>query len=81
MTYDPNNADAQRRDALKEVQSRGPEGLDRDEYPPAMMAEGGEGASVRYIDESDNRGAGSSMGHQVRTQGLEAGDKVHIGAG
>ncbi|OLT39114.1 hypothetical protein BJF85_07925 [Saccharomonospora sp. CUA-673] len=81
VTYDPDNADARRNDALRGVPPRGSEGLDRDEYPPAMMAEGGEGASVRYIDESDNRGAGSSMGHQARTQGLEADDKVHIVAG
>jgi hypothetical protein len=41
-------------------------GLDRDEYPPAMFSEGGEGASVRGINPSDNRGAGSSMGWQCR---------------
>ena len=32
-------------------------GYDRDEYPPAMSEEGGYGASVRYIDPADNRGA------------------------
>lgn len=36
-------------------------GYDRDEYPPAMTREGGKGASVRYIDPSDNRGAGSCI--------------------
>ena len=40
-------------------------GFDRDEYPPAMSDEGGSGADVRYIDPSDNRGAGSSMGNQL----------------
>jgi hypothetical protein len=40
-------------------------GYDRDEYPPAMSDEGGAGADVRYIDPSDNRGAGSSMGNQL----------------
>ena len=40
-------------------------GFDRDEYPPAMSEEGGYGADVRYIDPSDNRGAGSSMGNQL----------------
>ena len=40
-------------------------GFDRDEYPPAMSDEGGTGASVRYIDPSDNRGAGASMGNQL----------------
>jgi hypothetical protein len=40
-------------------------GFDRDEYPPAMSDEGGAGADVRYIDPSDNRGAGSTMGNQL----------------
>jgi hypothetical protein len=40
-------------------------GYDRDEYPPAMSAEGGTGADVRYIDPSDNRGAGSVMGNTL----------------
>jgi hypothetical protein len=40
-------------------------GYDRDEYPPAMSAEGGTGADVRYIDPSDNRGAGSVMGNAL----------------
>ena len=38
---------------------------DRDEWPMAMFKEGGEGASVRYIDPSDNRGAGSSIGNAL----------------
>ncbi len=41
-------------------------GSDLDEYPPAMFAEGGSGASVRPIPPSDNRGSGSTMGHQLR---------------
>jgi hypothetical protein len=32
----------------------------------AMFREGGSGASVRHISPRDNKGAGSSMGHQVR---------------
>lgn len=40
-------------------------GFDRDEYPPAMSDEGGAGADVRYIDPSDNRGAGSTMGNAL----------------
>jgi hypothetical protein len=39
--------------------------LDRDEFAPAMSREGGAGADVRYIDPSDNRGAGASMGNQL----------------
>ena len=65
---------ARRREAL-----RGKEpvkGKDRDEYPPAMFEEGGKGASVRPIDSSDNRGAGSCIGNQCR--GLPDGAKVKI---
>jgi hypothetical protein len=40
-------------------------GYDRDEYPPAMSAEGGYGADVRYIDPADNRGSGSVMGNAL----------------
>jgi hypothetical protein len=41
-------------------------GYDRDEYPMAMTQEGGTGADIRYIDPSDNRGAGSFIGNQLR---------------
>lgn len=41
-------------------------GKDLDEYPPAMFKEGGEGASVRAINSSDNRGSGSTAGHKLR---------------
>jgi hypothetical protein len=51
-------------------------GKDRDEYPPAMFKEGGTGASVRQIDSSDNRGAGSSIGYQ--TKPYPDGTKVRI---
>ena len=40
-------------------------GYDRDEYSPAMSREGGAGADVRYIDPSDNRGAGATMGNAL----------------
>ena len=53
-----------RKDSLRN-HSRQP-GTDRDEYPPAISREGGQGASVRNIDPSDNRGAGASMGNQMR---------------
>ena len=39
--------------------------LDRDEYPMAMTLEGGSGADIRYINPSDNRGAGSSIRSQL----------------
>jgi hypothetical protein len=46
---------------------------DRDEYPPAVAKEGGEGSSVRYIDPGDNRGAGAAQGNQLngRTRSIE----------
>ncbi len=36
-------------------------GYDRDEYPPAMFVEGGSGASVKYMNVHDNRGAGACL--------------------
>ena len=51
-------------------------GKDRDEYPPAFTREGGEGASVRPIDPSDNRGAGACIGNACR--GLPDGTKIRI---
>jgi hypothetical protein len=40
--------------------------MELDEYPPAMFREGGAGASVRAISPSDNKGAGASLGNQLR---------------
>jgi len=51
-------------------------GLDRDEYPPAVTAEGGQGASVRLIPSSDNRGAGGSLGQQIKD--VPDGGKIRI---
>lgn len=45
---------------------------DRDEWPQAVFKEGGKGASVRYIDPSDNKGSGAVLGNQLR--GNKAGD-------
>ena len=63
LTIDRPGADARSRAA------RAPfppiSGLDRDEYPPAVFLEGGHGASIEYVDRSDNRGAGASMRHQM----------------
>lgn len=42
------------------------EGFDRDEYPPAVAEEGGEGASVVYVDSSENRSGGAVMSRQLR---------------
>jgi Deoxyribonuclease NucA/NucB len=39
---------------------------DRDEYPPAATSEGGAWTDLRYVDDGDNQGAGSVMGHTMR---------------
>ena len=75
LTIDRHGATQRRRESMR-GNPRQP-GLDRDEYPPAMFREGGTGSSVRGIDPSDNRGAGSSMGHQARD--LPDGTRVRLG--
>jgi RHS repeat-associated protein len=52
---------------------------DRDEYPPAVTAEGGAGASVKNIPSSDNRGAGGSLGQQIKDVPNGGQIKVNIG--
>jgi Pretoxin HINT domain/Deoxyribonuclease NucA/NucB len=64
LTIDREGAAANRSASLENYDPRPP--LQRDEYPPAMFSEGGEGASVRYIDASDNMGAGACIGNQCR---------------
>ena len=63
LHIDRADEDAHRDASLADYPPRS--GYDRDEYPPAMSEEGGTGADVRYIDPSDNRGSGSSMGSQL----------------
>jgi len=65
---------ARRREALAGIPTKA--GMDRDEYPPAMFTEGGRGASVKHLPNSDNRGAGACIGAQCR--GLPEGSKVRI---
>lgn len=74
LMIDRAGAKARRTASLRGVPTK--KGLDRDEYPPAMFKEGGEGASVRYITPSDNRGAGSVIGNQCRD--LPNGTRVQI---
>lgn len=74
LTINRAKAAANRKKSLKGVPTR--KGLDRDEYPPAVSKEGGSGASVRHISPKDNRGAGSSMGKQIR--GLPDGTRIRI---
>jgi hypothetical protein len=54
-------------------------GYDRDEYPPKVFAEGGFGASVRYVPTSDNRSAGGQLRSQLA--GVPDGCKVTIVVG
>lgn len=55
---------AQRRKAsLRGIKTR--PGFDRDEYPPAISAQGGAGADVLLIPRSSNRAQGASMRAQL----------------
>jgi hypothetical protein len=71
-TIDRDGADQNRKESLAGIDTK--DGYDRDEWPMAMCEEGGKGASVAYIDASDNRGAGSWVGHQLSA--YEDGEKV-----
>jgi hypothetical protein len=63
LHIDRADEDAHRAASLADYPPRA--GLDRDEWVPAMSAEGGAGADVRYIDPSDNRCAGATMGNAL----------------
>lgn len=63
LTIDRHGANSRRSDALDGVPTIC--GCHRDEYPPAMFAEGGRGASVRHIDPFDNQGSGASIMQQA----------------
>ena len=65
LTLDRSRAKNNRRASLKGIDKV--PGMDLDEYPLAMTKEGGQGASVRPISRADNRGSGSSIGHQLRS--------------
>jgi hypothetical protein len=92
VTIDRPGADGRRTDwqsARNDVPTT--PGKDRDEYPQAMFAEGGHDAgktpSLKYIKPADNRGAGSTMGHDLRRgwaeyggAGLPNGARVRIAA-
>ena len=64
LTVDRGGAKNNRKESLKGTTTVA--GKDRDEYPPAVTQQGGQGASVRPISSSDNRGAGASIGQQIR---------------
>lgn len=62
-TIDREGAEDNRKESLAGIPTK--DGYDRDEWPMAMCAEGGEGANIAYIDPSDNRGAGSWVGNRL----------------
>ena len=64
LTIKRGEANANRRASLKGLDKV--PGKDLDEYPPEMFQEVGQGSSVRPINPSDNRGAGSTIGHRLR---------------
>jgi RHS repeat-associated protein len=61
---DRQGTNARRKDNLAGVPTK--KGKDRDEFPPAVINNGGGGQSVMHIDPGDNRGAGASLGAQMR---------------
>jgi RHS repeat-associated protein len=64
---------ARRKENLKGVKTQ--KGKDRDEAPPAVI-DTGEKSSVKHISPKDNRGAGGSIGNQIKD--LKDGTKVKI---
>lgn len=62
-TIDRDGAEDNRKESLAGIPTK--EGFDRDEFPMAMCAEGGEGADIAYVESSDNRGSGSWVGNQL----------------
>lgn len=62
-TIDREGAEENRKASLKDIPTK--KGYDRDEWPMAMCAEGGEGADIAYITPSDNRGAGAWVSNQL----------------
>ena len=64
VTIDRKMAASNRAESLSSVPTKS--GYDRDEWPMAMFSEGGVGADVRYINPSDNRGAGSAIGNALK---------------
>jgi hypothetical protein len=63
VTIDRPGAKDRRNDNLRGVPTAPKK--DRDEFPPAYFSEG-EGAHIKLILNTDNRGAGSSMMHQLK---------------
>lgn len=49
--------------------------MDRDEFPPVVVNTGNK-ASARHVSSADNRGAGVSLGSQIKT--LPNGTNVRV---
>ena len=64
VTIDRKMAASNRKESLSGFPTK--QGYDRDEWPMAMFSEGGSGADVKYINPSDNRGAGSAIGNALK---------------
>jgi hypothetical protein len=62
-TIDRPGAAARRATALRNVPTRS--GFDRDEYPPAVCREGGQGADVWLVPSSENRSEGAWLESQI----------------
>jgi Deoxyribonuclease NucA/NucB len=62
-TLDREGAEANREDSLAGVPTA--EGMDRDEFPPAVCDEGGMGADVRLVPSSENRSHGAWWGNAL----------------
>ena len=74
VTLDRSSAAERRKAALAEVKVSSI--YDRDEWPMAVFKEGGYGSHVAYIEGHDNKGAGSSIGWQMR--GFPDGSRVRV---
>nr|WP_283771364.1 NucA/NucB deoxyribonuclease domain-containing protein [Pseudomonas syringae] len=74
VTIQRDAAKLNRKTSLKDVKTM--KSKDRDKWPMAMLKEGGNGANVRHIDPSDNRGAESSIGNVL--SGLPNGTKIKV---
>lgn len=74
VTLDRADAAERRKASLADVKASPI--YDRDEWPMAVFEEGGQGANVVYIEGRDNRGAGSSIGWQMR--GFPDGSRVRV---
>jgi len=63
-TIDRKDAAAHRKESLRGIATA--PGKDRDEFPPAMCAEGGKGADVRLVPSGENRAEGVWMERQLK---------------